>query len=123
MTRFEKEISGLLGDYWKKHAEDEVVKCVAEAEAEAEVDENGVIRWKSNGECLPSDYCEKLEYAGYDFNREATKIASDKDAEEFFAEYRKNYKGPSDEEKAEMRAAFSLDTKVIDVITGKEINL
>ena len=39
------------------------------------------------------------------------------------AQYRANYTGPSDEEVAEMRAAFGEGETVVDVITGKTIKL
>ena len=72
MTRFEREISGSLGEFWKKNAEEEVRKAVAQAETQATVDADGAIRWESNGRYLMDDFCEKLEYAGYAFDREAT---------------------------------------------------
>ena len=47
MTRFEREINGSLGDFWKRNAEEEVKKAVAQADEKATVDEDGAIRWKS----------------------------------------------------------------------------
>ena len=38
MTRFEMEISGKLGTFWKKNAEDEVKKAVEQADREAMVE-------------------------------------------------------------------------------------
>lgn len=35
MTRFEREISGSLGAFWKKNAEEEVRKAVAQADTQA----------------------------------------------------------------------------------------
>ena len=52
MTRFEREISGSLGAFWEKHAQEEVKKAVAKADAEAEVDADGAIRWNCNGRYL-----------------------------------------------------------------------
>lgn len=72
MTRFEREISGSLGAFWEKHAQEEVKKAVAKADAEAEVDADGAIRWNCNGRYLMDDFCEMLEYAGYPFSRETT---------------------------------------------------
>ena len=63
MTRFEQEISGALGEFWKKNAEKEVKRVVEQADAEAAVESDGAIRWNSNGSYLMDDFCEKLEYA------------------------------------------------------------
>ncbi len=69
MTRFEREISGSLGAFWKKNAEEEVRKAVAKADSDATVEADGAIKWNSNGRYLMDDFCEKLEYAGYAFSR------------------------------------------------------
>ena len=61
MTRFEREINGSLGIFWKKNAEEEVRKAVAQADTQATVDTDGAIRWNSNGRYLMDDFCEKLE--------------------------------------------------------------
>ena len=37
--------------------------------------------------------------------------------------YRKSYRGPDEEEKAEMRAAFGTGSTVVDIITGERIRL
>ena len=123
MTRFQKEISGLLGAYWKMSAEKEVNAAVESAAREAAVDENGAISWKSNGSYLPDDYCEKLEHAGYPFSREATKAAREAQVSRELAEYRRNYRGPSAAEMDEMRAAFGEGTTVIDVLAGVKVQL
>lgn len=118
MTRFEREISGSLGAFWKKNAEEEVKKAVAQAEKDATVEADGAIKWNSNGRYLMDDFCEKLEYAGYDFSRDATAKKRDAQNEESLAEYRRNYKGLSAEELAEARAAFGGGTTVVNVLTG-----
>ena len=120
MTRFEREISGSLGAFWKKNAEEEVKKAVAQADTAATVEADGAIRWNSNGRYLMDDFCEKLEYAGYPFSREATaKKRSAQDAESL-AEYRKNHRGLGTEELAEARAAFGEGTTVVNVLTGEK---
>lgn len=118
MTRFEREISGSLGAFWKKNAEEEVKKAVAQAEKDTTVEADGAIKWNSNGRYLMDDFCEKLEYAGFDFSREATAKKRDAQNEESLAEYRRNYKGLSAEELAEARAAFGEGTTVVNVLTG-----
>lgn len=123
MTRFEREISGSLGAFWKKNAEEEVRKAVAMADADAAVGADGAIKWNSNGRYLMDDFCEKLEYAGHGFSREATAKKRDAQNAESLAEYCKNDKGLIGEELAEARAAFGEGTTVVDVLTGKKTRL
>ena len=123
MTRFQKEISGQLGAFWKLNAEKEVTAAAEHAAEAAIVDENGAISWKSNGSYLPDDYCEKLEYAGYPFSREATKAAREAQVAKELAEYRSNYRGPSASDLDEMRAAFGEGTTVVNVLTGQKVRL
>lgn len=73
MTRFEMEISGRLGEFWKKRAIEEVNNALKKADEDATIEADGAIRWNSNGNYIPDDFCEKLEYAGYNFSREATR--------------------------------------------------
>jgi len=116
MTRFEMEISGKLGEFWKKDAEKRVAKAV-ESVKDMNIDENGVATWKSNGHCLMDDYLELLEYGGVkEVSRENTKIARDKETAEFLKNYRHE---PTEEEMLEMRAAFGEGTVVVDVLSGK----
>lgn len=98
MTRFQQEITGLLGAYWQQNAEKELKAAVESAARDATVDENGAISWKSNGSYLMDDFCEKLEFAGFPFSREATRAARDAQVAEELAEYRRNYKGPTEAE-------------------------
>lgn len=124
-SRFEQEISGEMGDFWKKHAQKNLQDALTQAETEADVEEDGAIKWKCNGRYLMDDFCEMLEYGGFDFSREATQIKREAQSQEFLKEYRKsreNYEY-SDEELFEMRAAFGEDAEVVDVIRGKSIDL
>lgn len=123
MTRFEREISGSLGAFWKNHAAEEVKKAVAKADAEAEVDMDGAIRWNCNGRYLMDDFCEMLEYAGYPFSREATGKKRDTQNAEELAEYRRNYKGLDEETLVEARATFGEGATVVDVLTGEKTKL
>ena len=123
MTRFDREISGSLGAFWKKNAEEEVRKAVAQADTQATVEADGVIRWNSNGRYLMDDFCEKLEYAGYAFDREATATKRDVQNAESLARYCRNDRGLFGEELAEARAAFGEGTTVVDVLTGKKTRL
>lgn len=120
MTRFEKEISGKLGEYWVKSAKAEVERMMVKASTEATVEEDGAIKWNSNGQYLPADCCEKLVYGGFDFDNEATATKRAEQTAKTIEQYRKaraEY-GYSKEEIAEMRNAFGKGT-VVDVFTGK----
>lgn len=120
MTRFEREISGDLGAFWKKNAEEEVKKAVAQADTQATVEADGAIKWNSNGRYLMDDFCEKLEYAGYAFSREATAKKCKAQNEESLAAYRRNHNGLGAKELAEARAAFGKGTTVVNVLTGEK---
>lgn len=123
MTRFEQEISGSLGAFWKKNAEEEVRKAVAQADEKATVEADGAIKWNSNGRYLMDDFCEKLEYAGYPFSREATAEKRDAQNAESLAEYRRNDRGLSGEALLEARAAFGEGATVVNVLTGRRTML
>lgn len=114
MTRFQQEITGLLGAYWQQNAEKELKAAVESAARDATVDENGAISWKSNGSYL---------FAGFPFSCEATKAARDAQVAEELAEYRRNYKGPTEAELEEMRNTFGEDTTVVDVLADVKIHL
>lgn len=123
MTRFELEIMGKLGEWWQKDAEKRALKMVEQAKTEAVVEDDGAIKWRINGRYLPSDCCAMLEWAGYDFDSEATAVKRDKQAEEFFAEYIKRQKEYDNEELSEMRSVFGPGAVVVDVITGKRVRV
>lgn len=120
MTRFEREISGSLGEYWKTSAEKEVRDAVIKVNSDAIVEEDGAIKWKSNGNYIPDDFCEKLEYAGYEFDRQATSNKRDVQVSEFIKNYTKNKKDFSEEEKMELDANNKPGTVIVDTISGSE---
>jgi len=126
MTRFERELSGALGAYWKSSAEKEIRK-MKERQMNGEIffGADGVVRWTSNNRVMPKDCREILSHTAYRdlFSEEASRAAEDAETAAFLESYRKNYTGPSEEEKAEMRAAFGTGSTVVDVITGKRIRL
>ena len=126
MTRFERELSGSLGAYWKASAEKEIRK-MEERQISGEIffGADGVVRWTSNNRVMPKDCREILRYTVYRdlFSEEASRAAEDAETAAFLESYRKNYKGPSEEEKAEMRAAFGTGSTVVNIITGERIRL
>ena len=121
MTRFEMELNGMLGEYWKKHAEEELEKVRAELKAGLiTIDTMGVARNRI-GRALMGDMLEKVVRVTDKVDAEATQKARDAEVEKSISEYRermKNHK-PSAEEMFEMRAAFGPGAKVVDVFTGQ----
>ena len=119
MTRFEMELSGKLGTYWQNEAEKELAKIEKKLEnGEITIDENGVGR-NCIGRVLMSDMAEKVWYVDSRLNKEATAEARSEEVSKEIAELRKNYKGPSAEQLAEMRSVYGKGEKVVDLISGK----
>ena len=124
MTRFAQELSGALGEFWTKHAQEEIARMQEKVDNhEICTNMNSAASWNSNGLYLKDDVAEKLSYTDFPFSVEETKKAREAQDELFYENYRKNYQGPSEEELAEMQAAFGPGTTVVDVITGQEISL
>lgn len=124
MTRFEQELSGALGAYWKNRAEQEIAVMQARVDNdEIRTNACGGAFWNCSGGYLPADCAEILSYTNFPFSLKETSRAREAQMDEFLENYRRNYKGPSEEELAEMRAAFGPDTTVVNAITGTEIRL
>ena len=123
MTRFEKELSGALGAYWKKEAEKELARVKADIdEGKITIDENGIAK-NCIARILHDDMLEKVAKVSDKVNIEATRAARDEETAKVIEAYRASYTGPSEEEMFEMRAAFGTGTKVVDIFTGKKIKL
>ena len=124
MTRFEQELSGSLGAFWKRNAEQEIERMQRMAENdEIRTNMNGAAFWNSNGNYLPADAAEKLSHTDFPFSLEETAKARDAQSTQQLEAYRRNAKVPSAEQKAEMRAAFGTGTMVCNIITGERIRL
>ena len=123
MTRFEKELSGALGAYWKKEAEKELERVKKDLkEGKITIDENGIAR-NCIERTLHDDMLEKVAMVSDKVNVEATRAARDEETAKVIEAYRASYTGPSEEEMFEMRAAFGTGTTVVDIFTGKKIKL
>lgn len=125
MTRFEKEINGMLGEFWKKDAEKRVTQVRNEFEAGTiTVDKNGVARNRI-GRILMDDLAEVFEYANCCewFSREATTNARNEDNAKTLQVYKTRCFGKSNEMMAEMRAAFGEGATVFDVLSGAKFEL
>ena len=123
MTRFEQELSGSLGAFWKNHAEEEIVKMQARVDNDKiRTNIGGGAFWNSNGNYLPQEAAEVLAHCDFPFSIEETKRAREAQTAAFLENYRMNHR-TSEEEKAEMKAAFGTGTTVVNVITGERISL
>ncbi len=119
MSRFTEELAGMHGEYWKKNAIEEIErfqKCADDGDIL--LDKNGGAFWKSSGNYLPSDCAEKLGYTDFIFSLTETIRAGREQTRKLIEEYRKHPRIPSEEERAEMRAAFGEGTVVVDVFSG-----
>jgi hypothetical protein len=99
---------------------------IAGAAAEVAVSAGGVATWTTNGRPLPDDAAALLVDLGLaeGVDLAATKAASDQAAREAIAAYAAAQPAqPSEEERAEMRAAFGPGATVVDVLTGREVQL
>jgi uncharacterized protein YbjQ (UPF0145 family) len=129
MSRFQKELSGQLGEKWQRIAQARIEAAKEMFENDVRIDENGAVCWKSNGHYIMDDMIEQMVAAGCQFNIEATRKAREEQNAKFAAEYIKQYikqqtnRQPSAEEMSEMRAAFGADAVVVDVISGRKIQL
>ena len=122
MTRFQQEISGQLGENWKKSAEREVEQAKNWFEEKAYV-VDGIFRCKSNDRIPFDDMLEKMEYAGCQFDREASSLTRDEEVKIEIAKLRSKPAVHSEAEMREMRAAFGVGATVVDILTGEKIKL
>ena len=121
MTRFARELKGELGAFWKKNAEEEIRKMQARADhGEICTTADGAAYWVNSGNYLPADCVEILTYTDFAFSVEETTKAREAQTAEFIRNYHHEV---TEEERAEMRAAFGTGTTVVDVISGKKIKI
>ena len=123
MTRFERELSGALGAFWKKEAEKELARIEKDLESgKITIDEKGIAR-NSIGRVLMSDMAEKVSYITDRIDLEATKEARSEAVSQELTALRNNARPATEEEKDEMRAAFGKGQTVVNILTGDRINL
>ena len=137
-SRFMQEITGELdrqvaerkgepnNHFWQRHAEQEVARLLKQYEyGELIIDEYGVAYWASNDNAIPQEVAEKAEYAGLPINRELTRQLEEEQSARSIQAYRERMKNHvyTAEELYEMRCAFGEGATVVDVITGRKIQL
>ena len=117
MTRFEQELSGALGAFWKASAEKQIQQ-MEEQKDQILFGADGVVRWKSNNRVLPEECREILSHTTLKdlFSEEASRAAEDAETLAFLEGYSHR---ASEEEISEMRAAFGEGATVVDVISGE----
>ena len=120
---FQNKINGLLGDFWKKDALREIERVRQDIiDGEIIFDENGVA-YNCIGRVLMDDLAEVVEYITDRINRKATAKAREDEVARFVEEYRKNPPKMTEEDYAEMRAAFGPDVEIVDVISGQKYRI
>jgi hypothetical protein len=79
-----------------------------------------VVRWNSNDRVPFDDMLQDFVTMGWIDRMTLTNSNNTRKLEtaEFLTNYARNYKGPSDEERFEARAAFGAGAEVVNVITG-----
>ena len=123
MTRFEKELSGALGAYWKQSAEKELEKVREELEQGLiTIDGSGVARNRI-GRVLMSDMLEKLTHITDTVDAEATTKAREEETAKTLEEYKRNARPATEEELDEMRAAFGRGKTAVNIFTGQKYHL
>lgn len=123
MTRFQQELSGSLGPFWKQEAEKELARVKADLESGLiTIDGNGIARNRI-GRVLMADMLEKLLLVTDKADKAATTAAREAEVDRELTAYRKARREHSLEELSEMRAAFGRGTTVVDAITGERITL
>ncbi len=104
------------GDFWRKER-DRTRQSIEDGARR----ENGLLIWNSNDRLVPSSILDEAGLVASDAQRKAEEKQNEKSLAEY-REARKNHT-PSEEELFEMRAAFGEGTTVVDVFTGKKIQL
>lgn len=118
MTRFKMELSGMLGEFWKQQAEQELRAVKSDLDScRITIDGDGVAR-NCIGRALANDMLEKVEMVAPDcVNVSATRATYAAEAREAMKGY--TDRQPSDAEMHEMRSAFGSGATVVDVLTGR----
>lgn len=118
MTRFQMELSGMLGEFWKKQAEQELQKVKSDLDScRITIDGDGVAR-NCIGRALMDDMLEKVELVAPDcVNVSATRATYAAERDEVLRRYASREMGA--EEMHEMRSAFGAGTTAVDALTER----
>lgn len=123
MTRFQKELAGLCGPYWRKNAQDELAKVRSDLnDGKYSIDNNGVVR-NCIGRVVMDDLMEKILMVTDEADFAATAAAREYEYRKEIEAYQARPRVFGEEELAEMRATFGKGTRLIDTLTGESIQL
>ena len=122
MTRFKMELSGMLGEFWKKQAEQELQKVKSDLDScRITIDGDGVAR-NCIGRALADDMLEKVELVAPDcVNVSATRATYAAERDRVLRRYASREMGA--EVMHEMRSAFGAGTTVVDALSGRRYAL
>lgn len=113
MNRYIEGYEQKATNVFRTEAENLAKKFAVNAEVK-----NGIVRWKSNKRVPPTDVLEFWAYLGFNFDLVASLKAQEEETAAFIAAYRKNYKGPTEVNILEARAAHGPGVELVNVITG-----
>lgn len=121
MTRFKMELSGVLGEFWKKQAEQELQKVKSDLDSgRITIGADGVAR-NYIGRALSDDMLEKLMMVASEevkFYLKPTQRVRKAETAEAVQRYANRETGA--EEMHEMRSAFGAGTTVVDVLMDRK---
>ena len=122
MTRFKMELSGMLGEVWKKQAEQELQKVKSDLDScRITIDVDGVAR-NCIGRALADDMLVKVELVAPDcVNVSATRATYAAERDRVLRRYASREMGA--EVMHEMRSAFGAGTTVVDALSGRRYAL
>lgn len=90
--------------------------------AKSYLDQGGVVRWRSNDQVPPTDCLIKMGIHGAELAR--MEEVRDRELDAFLAEYRAQQPAePTAEERFEMRAAFGIGARIVNIITGRAVTV
>ncbi len=124
MTRFLQELSGELGQYWRTEALKEIER-IQEDYFDGKITVKDGVAYNCVGRVVMADMAEKMLYSGIEFDIEKTAQAREEEVARELAEYRKAQAEHeySEEEMFEMRAAFGAGATIVNVFTGKMVQV
>ena len=112
MTRFEMELSGKLGDFWKRNAEQKIANMQKQADnGEILLDGNCAAYWERSGHYLPSDCVEILSRCVFFFDAEATLKAEQEETDQTETEQTETEEAETEQTESDQAEAGQQETE------------